>query len=102
VSNYPDNVDFSRMTWDRPDTREESEAAATLYAARVELRGICAKVGKTLANSGFSRLRLEIIAQDITEGFVEIDEYAEVLTAEDYQMAEDTLVEAATNKGENK
>lgn len=110
MSNYPDNVDFSRMGWDQRTPRQrgedianERETAREQDEIRCKLHDAARKAGEALKGLGLPDRSLEIIAESLCEEMLSDDYYANAIEGlyGSYEAIGNALVNAArTTKGE--
>eukprot|EP00914_Ancora_sagittata_P010780 GHVO01021041.1.p2 GENE.GHVO01021041.1~~GHVO01021041.1.p2 ORF type:complete len:126 (+),score=18.30 GHVO01021041.1:1270-1647(+) len=109
MSNYPDNVDFSRMSWDQRTPRQDSEDAANERETASEQADIrckahdaARKVGAALKPLRLSERSLAIIAEAYCEELCSDDYYRDAIKAlyGSYQAIEEALIKAARTQVE--
>ena len=88
MSNYPDNVDFSRMGWDQrtpcqrgEDIANERETIREQDEIRCKAHDAARKAGEALKGLGLSERSLEIIAESLCEELISDDYFAPALEA---------------------
>lgn len=104
MSNYPDNVDFSRMGWDQRAPRQRGEDIANERETireqdeiRCKLHDAARKAGEALKGLGLSERSLEIIAEALCEELADDDHYGPAIKAlhSSYESIESALIRAA-------
>lgn len=110
MSRYPDNVDFSRMSWDQrtphqrgEDIANERETIREQDEIRAKAHDAARKAGEALKGLRLSERSLGIIAESLCEELISDDYYANAIDAlyGSYEAIGDALVNAAREtKGE--
>ena len=99
MSNYPDNVDFSRMTWDRTQSRDDLALSRARGDARCDLVAMFERIGAALPKRKFSADALERIADAICEELYDDPDYACIMSdghaIDAYRLAGEALKRAA-------
>ena len=109
MSNYPDNVDFSRMSWETPCSRaqgiaDERETTREQDDIRCKAHDAARRAGDALKGLGLSERSLEIIAESLCEELIQDDYYAPALEAlhGSYKSIGAALVNAASPEAKGK
>lgn len=106
MSNYPDNVDFSRMSWEHRETAEEREAAQERYEARTDLIKRATAIGTALVGTGIERSQIACISEAICEELISVRYYEAILSngpaVDGYDLAHEAMLKAAFPQTEGK
>ena len=109
MSNYPDNVDFSRMGWDQRAPRQRGEDIANERETireqdemRCQAQDAARRAGGALSVLRLSDRSLAIIAEALCEELADDDHYGPAIKAlhSSYESIESALIRAARTQTE--